>query len=121
MKQSDAPSGPLAFTHSAPAAAPGDAPKPSPGVVTPQRVAAAPVQRAGVAAVPPPGNRFLVCTEANQVRVRGLPLGRLSATEARALAAHLAAAADEVAQPGDQEFSDLYAALMRERESKTPG
>lgn len=75
---------------------------------------APPLQRqAGVSTTPAPANRFLVMVEKGSVRVRGLPLGRLSATEARALAAWLCKAADEVAGDGDQEFADLFAALRK--------
>jgi hypothetical protein len=67
---------------------------------------------AGLNLVPPPGNRFLVQNEKGHVRIRGLPIGRLSATEARALAAWLVYVADKVATPADQEFSDLYSSLL---------
>lgn len=80
------------------------------GAGTPPELALRP---AGGVAVPAPFNRFLVMTEGGKVRIRGLPIGRLTSTEARALAAWILLAADEVQRADDQEFQDLYAAVLR--------
>lgn len=67
---------------------------------------------AGLAGVAAPLNRFLVQTERGLVRVRGLPCGRLTATEARAFAAWLLFQSDLVASAEDTDFQDLFAALL---------
>lgn len=76
------------------------------------------VAPAGLAGVTAPLNRFLVQTERGLVRVRGLPCGRLTATEARAFAAWLLFQADQVASAEDVDFQDLFAALLA---AKDPG
>jgi len=78
--------------------------------------APAPAVPAGAVGTPAPLNRFLVQPEGKQVRIRGLPIGRMSATEARALCAWVLLVAEEVATPTDSEFQDLYTALLKQRD-----
>lgn len=92
-------------------------PSPAAAAVPPKGPPPPPPPKAGLSNIPAPGNRFLVCAEKGMVRVRGLPLGRLTATEARALAAHLCLAADDVALADDQDFADLFSALQSERDA----